>query len=356
MALFLIQQAMDEPIFSRIMATTTSKEACDLLQEEYQGTTKLIYVKLQTLHRDFENLNMKNSESIQVFFSRVSSVVNQIRTYGEKLDDQKIVEKVLRSLFPKFDHVVAAIEESKDLSTYSMNELMGSLQAHEQRLNRTTEKPLEQAFQSKWIRRKDQMIQIKVSEEEEVVDVVDSAAEEEVEANSVVIRKMKGEVTMNLLLYFAQFAKDQIMLIRIVDSGCSNHMTGNKYYFLEIDETVKPRVRMSDNNHVNAHGIGPIVVSTLVGKNQIQDVMRYGHLNFGRLSLLQKLNMTVGIPSLNYDEKVCEACVLGKHHREQFPSGFIDDRKSYGTLKHRSRVYCCYNYSLSSNLATKDFA
>ncbi|XP_077216222.1 uncharacterized protein LOC143850840 isoform X2 [Tasmannia lanceolata] len=40
-ALFLIEQAMDEPIFPTIMATTTSKEAWDLLQEEYQDTTKI---------------------------------------------------------------------------------------------------------------------------------------------------------------------------------------------------------------------------------------------------------------------------------------------------------------------------
>lgn len=45
--------------------------------------------------------------------------------------------------------MVAAIEEAKDLTTISINELMGSLQAHEQRINRSAEKVIEQAFQSK---------------------------------------------------------------------------------------------------------------------------------------------------------------------------------------------------------------
>nr|XP_010906540.1 uncharacterized protein LOC105033431 [Elaeis guineensis] len=41
------------------------------------------------------------------------------------------------------------ILESKDLSDYSLHELLGSLQSHEQRMNRTTEASLEQAFQSR---------------------------------------------------------------------------------------------------------------------------------------------------------------------------------------------------------------
>ncbi|GMP27501.1 hypothetical protein CsSME_00003463 [Camellia sinensis var. sinensis] len=112
-ALFMIQQGLEDTIFPRIMAATTSKEAWDLLQEEYQDTLKIITVKLQTLRREFENLYMKNSESIQDLFIRFTSIVNQIRSYGEELSDQKIIEKVLRSLTPKYDHIVAAIEESR---------------------------------------------------------------------------------------------------------------------------------------------------------------------------------------------------------------------------------------------------
>ena len=125
------------------MGATTSNEAWELLRDEYKGSGQVVTLKLQTLRREFENLLMKTSESIQGFFTRVTTNVNQIRSLGEDLTDQKIVEKVLRSLTPKFDHVVAAIEESKDLSTLSLNQLMGSLQTHEERLNRNVEKPIE---------------------------------------------------------------------------------------------------------------------------------------------------------------------------------------------------------------------
>lgn len=42
-----------------------------------------------------------------------------------------MVEKILGSLVNKFEHVVVAIEESKDLETLSIVELMGSLKVHE---------------------------------------------------------------------------------------------------------------------------------------------------------------------------------------------------------------------------------
>lgn len=78
---------------------------------------------------------MKNSESVQDFLSNAIAIVNQMQSYGEQITDQTVVAKVLRSLTSKFDHVVAAIEGSKDLSTFSFDELMGSLQAHDSRIN-----------------------------------------------------------------------------------------------------------------------------------------------------------------------------------------------------------------------------
>ncbi|KAH0636596.1 hypothetical protein KY290_037019 [Solanum tuberosum] len=70
-------------------------------------------------------------------------------TYGDKITDETIVSKVLRSLNKRFDHVVAATEESRDLSNYGFDESMSSLQAHKDRLNASQEKGEEKAFQIK---------------------------------------------------------------------------------------------------------------------------------------------------------------------------------------------------------------
>ena len=58
------------------------------------------------------------------------------------------MEKILRSLTDNFKNVVCAIEESKDLVTFMVDELAGSLETHEQR-NKKKEETLDQVIQTK---------------------------------------------------------------------------------------------------------------------------------------------------------------------------------------------------------------
>jgi hypothetical protein len=93
---------------------------------------------------------MKSSESISDYHTRIMVIVNQMRRNGEALTDARITEKILRSLDPKFDFVVFAIEESKEVDKLMVDELMSSLQAHEQKIvKRNGDKAIEHALQAK---------------------------------------------------------------------------------------------------------------------------------------------------------------------------------------------------------------
>ncbi|CAL5382711.1 unnamed protein product [Camellia sinensis] len=145
-ALYYIQQAITITIAPRIMAATKSKEAWEILKNEFQGSEKAIVAKRQTLWREFDNLMMEEGESFEIFFSRVFTVINQLKGCGGIIPDKRAVEKVLRSLPIKYDRVVAGIKESTNLSTLTLHELMGSLQVDEERMNRFSDQPFEQAF------------------------------------------------------------------------------------------------------------------------------------------------------------------------------------------------------------------
>jgi len=66
-------------------------------------------------------------------------IVNQMSRNVEALTDAQITEKILRFLDPKFNFVFVAIEESKEVGKLTVDELIGSLQAHEQKIKKKTE-------------------------------------------------------------------------------------------------------------------------------------------------------------------------------------------------------------------------
>ena len=49
--------------------------------------------------------------------------------------------------------------------------------------------------------------------------------------------------------------------------------------------------------------------------------LRYGHLHFGGLYLLQKKKMMKGFPNIQQPASSCESCILAKHHRGKFIYG-----------------------------------
>ena len=117
--------------FHRISHITVAKEVCEILETTYEEIEKVKDTKLQMLTTRFEELKMSEDESFDSFYSKLNEVVVSKFNLGEKMEDSKIVRKILRSLPESFRAKMIAIEESKDLDDIKVQELIGSLQTYE---------------------------------------------------------------------------------------------------------------------------------------------------------------------------------------------------------------------------------
>ncbi|XP_012852387.1 PREDICTED: uncharacterized protein LOC105971998 [Erythranthe guttata] len=148
-ALSIIQLGVDDSNFEKISQATTAKQAWDILNDAFKGIDKVKKVQIQSLRGEFKSLKMKYSEDVSDYVSRVVSIVNQLERNGETiLEERRVVEKI--SIDPKFDYIVVGIEESNDVESLKVNEILGKLQVHEEKIKRRNKGPeVEQALQVK---------------------------------------------------------------------------------------------------------------------------------------------------------------------------------------------------------------
>ncbi|GJT25797.1 retrovirus-related pol polyprotein from transposon TNT 1-94 [Tanacetum coccineum] len=169
-------------------------------------------------------MKMKENESLNDYSSRLTDLIIQMKSYGDEIEDQRIVEKILISILEIFDPII------EDLKTLGIQELLSSLKSYEHRMTRHSGKAIESAFQS--------------------------------------ILQANVETSDTWFL----------------DSGCSNHITGDESILVDID------------------------------------IARNSQVKMGNGAVVQK-NMVRGLPQIHEIEGVCEGCALRKHHRKPFPKG-----------------------------------
>eukprot|EP00253_Pinus_taeda_P009946 PITA_09946 len=310
----LLYQAVDQSVFPRMAGAKTSKEAWKTLKTAYQGMEKVRTAKLQLLRRDFENLNMKESENIDSFFTHVIGLITQMRTHGETIEERRIVEKILRVLPSKFDAIVTTIEETKDLSSFSVDELHASLITHEQRLSRNQNSSLEQAFktqmsfgrgrgqgrgnkrgrgrsQNRGGRSSLANAQGRGSNPNQNQGQGSSQQRDQHHVqgqrqNANVTRENISQTNVLLACNMAETNSEDIWFL---DSGCSNHMTGNIALFFALDKNMKSEVTLGTDSKVSVMGKGEVKIFTKQGERKtIADVyyvpgMRCNLLSIGQL-------------------------------------------------------------------------
>ena len=132
-ALNSIFNVVDANQFKLISTCKIAKDAWEILEIARKGTNAMRLSKLQILTTHFENLKIKEEESIGEFNARLYNIVNKAFTLGERFSEEKLMRKTLRSL-PRFAYKVTAIEEANDIQKMKLEESIGSLRTFEMNL------------------------------------------------------------------------------------------------------------------------------------------------------------------------------------------------------------------------------
>ncbi|KAI5348230.1 hypothetical protein L3X38_001117 [Prunus dulcis] len=310
---------------------------------------------------------MKDSESFSGYVAKLFDLINQMKSYGEELPRERVVQKLLISLPRSYDSICSVIEHSKDLDTLEIQEVVASLKNFELRLDRHTENSTEKAFtslniesksskngsssggnksQKNWKENGENWNNILIPNQmHQMMELKHLASTvKNCTMASAGLKENQNAEDVESLVTWLEIA----MKINLCRSGCSNHMTGDERLLIDIRRDVTSKVKMGTGKTVQVAGKGTLVIETKTGRKHIQEVMlvpgleenllsivgarasvahslqtwhkRLGHLNEQSIRMLANQDMVHGLPSLDKDFAVCEGCKLGKQHRDSFPA------------------------------------
>ncbi|XP_070014193.1 uncharacterized protein [Nicotiana sylvestris] len=311
---------------------------------------------------------MKESECISDYCSKVKDVVNQLRRYEKYIEDVCVVEKILRTLF---GFVVCDIEEFKYLDSMMVDQLEGSLQAHEEKIKMRQEESLEQflttqasfkdygggkiyrgngrgrgrdnngrgrsngnnfnnevnihqTFRGRGRGQRERRGCDYYQENNGQIDI-------EEKANLVDDKKEENEPT--LLLALKEEDKDDCSLWYL-DNGARNHMYGCKEKFVEINKMLRDNVNVEDESWCWHMRFGNLNFEELksMGEKNMEEFSEKGHSNINQTAQLVHTD-------------VCEPINPPSFGKSKYFLLFIDDfsRKTWVYfLNQKSEAYAAF--------------
>ncbi|GJW52381.1 hypothetical protein Tco_0093732 [Tanacetum coccineum] len=122
----VLYNALPKKEYERIFMCKTAKDIWQSLLITHQGNSQVKYKKIYLLVQQYEQFTILEEESIDNDFSRFNTIITSLKALDEGFSSKNYVRKFLRALHPKWTAKVAAIEESKDLSSLALDELISN--------------------------------------------------------------------------------------------------------------------------------------------------------------------------------------------------------------------------------------
>jgi hypothetical protein len=118
-------------VFEQIKDLEKASEDWVRLEETYEGTSMVKCAKLYMLKDKLSNFKMKDDKSISEMFYRLQVIINDIKSFGEKVKDEDFSHKFLMCL-PKRFKILRTIIFRGRLKDVSPNEVLGDVITEDQ--------------------------------------------------------------------------------------------------------------------------------------------------------------------------------------------------------------------------------
>ncbi|GJS53855.1 hypothetical protein Tco_0627217 [Tanacetum coccineum] len=138
-AKMVIYNALPRKEYERIFMCQTAKEIWDTLLITHQGNNQVKANKIDLLVQQYEQFMIPKEESIDNAFAKFNTIIISLKALDEIFSSKNCVRKFFRALHPKWRAKVTAIEESKNLTTLSLDELIGNLKVYEEVIKKDSE-------------------------------------------------------------------------------------------------------------------------------------------------------------------------------------------------------------------------
>ncbi|RVX17235.1 Retrovirus-related Pol polyprotein from transposon RE1 [Vitis vinifera] len=313
--------AVSPSIFIKIMKIDSAAEIWEYLKEEYKGDERIKNMQVMNLIREFEMKKMRESDAVKDYAAQLLSIADKVRLLGKEFSNEKIVQKILVTLPEKYEATISSLENSKDLSTISLTELLHSLEAVEQRRLMRQGDTTEGAFQARMQKnaghKNGKMNNNKPCSNNQKNGVFPPCPHckktnhspqkcwwrPDVKCNKCgkqghverICKNQQQEETSAAVDYCQEeqlfaatcFANKSTSESWLVDSGCTNHMTNNQDLFRELDRTTISKVRIGNGEYIPVKGKGTVAIESQTGLKLIYDVLFVPDIDQNLLSVGQ---------------------------------------------------------------------
>ncbi|XP_024003644.1 uncharacterized protein LOC112081433 [Eutrema salsugineum] len=326
MALQILQTTVTDQIFSCIAPTTTFEEAWEALKTEYKGSMQVRLIKLQALRREYENLKMYDGENIKSFTDKLIVFENQLTYHGEKKTNSQIIQKILISLPAKFDSIVSVLEQTRDLDSLTMTELIGAFNVRTKarktgskqdntksrgnqgkkwcefckRNNHTNEECWKKPKEND--QRKNNKSNIKCYNCGKIGHYSNKCRSKKKERAHVSLEEEDSSDKDHMLFTASEIEAATKEDVWLVDSGCTNHMTKEEGYFSKLEKSVKVPIKVGNGEIVMTASKGDVTIMTNNGKKIIQNVFLVPGLEKNLLSFPQIISSGYRV---SFEDKRC---------------------------------------------------